>query len=140
MLCLGPKKSLTSPRLELTRAQCTDVQKSSVKTTRLSRRPINLLLLKISMLKCIRIGKILVLLKEMFIEIQKTRFCKNNVTLWPKMQPKKLYLDSDVYQNSPKSHQIFGLQGCRCSSWIHLRLPSCRLGIESQAYHFKFEY
>ena len=40
MLCLGPKKSLTLPRLELTAQgvayQCS---KSNVKTTRLSRRP-----------------------------------------------------------------------------------------------------
>ena len=40
MLCLGPKKSLTTPRLELTAQgvayQCS---KSSVKTTLLSRRP-----------------------------------------------------------------------------------------------------
>ena len=39
MLCLGPKKSLTSPRHECTRAQHTNVQKSSVKTTQLSRHP-----------------------------------------------------------------------------------------------------
>ena len=40
MLCLGPKKSLTSPRLELTaQGVAFRCSKLSVKTTRLSRRP-----------------------------------------------------------------------------------------------------
>ena len=40
MLCLGPKKSLTSPRLEFTaQGVAYRYSKLSVKTTRLSRRP-----------------------------------------------------------------------------------------------------
>ena len=43
-----------------------------------------------------------------------------------------------VYDNKKKMRLLLLTWGTAVAQWIHLRLPSCHSGFESQAHHLRF--